>query len=166
MKYSIGILLILFFSSLHGQEIIKEKAQAYADAYVNSSFLEVAEMTHPSLVEMSGGSEYVIEDLKAERNITTEQGLVYTKAVVGEPAKIIAHEGELQAVVPVVYHMQQQDKEYTNASSILAVSKDEGKTYSFVNLLQHDKESINFFIKNLSPEIEFSNPSSFDTIEK
>jgi hypothetical protein len=130
-----------------------ESAQEYVDAFVNNEFLKVATLTHPDVVKMNGGEEFVIEDLKAERESTAGEGLIYNSVIVYEPLKVLQYESELQAVIPVEYTMQLIDKEYLNKSYILAISKDEGKSYSFVNLMQFDDASLNEFITNLSPEI-------------
>jgi len=130
-----------------------ESVQEYVDAFVNNEFLKVATLTHPDVVKMNGGADFVIDDLKAERESTAGEGLVYNSVVVNEPLKVLQYQSELQAVIPVEYTMQLIDKEYLNKSYILAISKDEGKSYSFVNLMQFDDASLNEFITNLSPEI-------------
>ena len=136
-----------------GQESITESTEKYVNAFVNNEFVKVAEMTHPDLVQMNGGEEYVIEDLKAERLSTSGEGLIYNSAVVMSPLTILEYNGELQAVIPVEYTMQLAEKEYINKSYILAISADEGKTYKFVNLMQFDNASLGEFVSNISPEI-------------
>jgi len=164
------IFLLLFgfisFSASHGQQMIQEKAQEYVDAFIKSEFAKVASLTHPELVAKNGGEDYVISDLKAERISSSAEGLLYNSGSVSEPAKIIQHEGEIQAVVPVEYILQLVDTEYKNSSYLLAVSKDEGRTYTFVNLMQFDGGSLREFISNVSPDIIIPEGGDFVEISK
>ncbi len=162
---SISVLFLIGFTNLSSQQVIQSKAQEFADAFVKAEFLKVAEWTHPDVVAKSGGMEYIMEDLKSARVATTEQGLVYNSAKVLEPQKILMHEGEIQTIVPVDYELQLMDKKYKNTSYILAISKDDGETYSFVNLLQFDQESLEFFIENLNPDIKIPNAGDFVEIQ-
>ena len=148
-------------TSIIAQGSLTENTQDYVDAFVNNEFVKVASLTHPDLVKMNGGEKYVIEDLKTERLSTSREGLIYNSADVKSPLKILEHNGELQAVVPVEYTMQLVEKEYTNKTYILAISKDEGKTYTFVNLMQFDDDSLGEFIGNLSPEITIPQDGGF-----
>lgn len=167
MKISIAFVLLLGFTfSLNSQELIQTQAQEFATAFAKSEFLKVAELTHPNVIEKSGGQDYVLEDLKAERTSSSAQGLVYVEAEVEEPLKILKHGDEIQALVPVNYILQLADKEYKNQSYLLAVSRDEGISYSFVNLQQYDDESLKFFIDNLSPDISIPASSEYVEIEK
>ena len=156
MKIFLMTLFVLsgtFLSTSQAQKTMRESAQEYVEAFVNNEFLKVATLTHPDVVKMNGGADFVIDDLKAERESTAGEGLIYNSVIVYEPLKVLQYESELQAVIPVEYTMQLIDKEYLNKSYILAISKDEGKSYSFVNLMQFDDASLNEFITNLSPEI-------------
>ena len=156
MKIFLMTLFVLsgtFLSTSQAQKTMRESAQEYVEAFVNNEFLKVVTLTHPDVVKMNGGADFVIDDLKAERESTAGEGLIYNSVIVYEPLKVLQYESELQAVIPVEYTMQLIDKEYLNKSYILAISKDEGKSYSFVNLMQFDDASLNEFITNLSPEI-------------
>jgi len=155
---------LLSISSVRGQGSISESAQEFVDAYVKSEFVKVASMTHPDLVDMNGGEQFVIDDLKAERISSSAEGLIYNSAEVKEPLKILQHNNELQAIIPIEYTMQLIDKEYINKTYLLAVSDDEGKTYKYVNLMQFDDASLGEFISNLSPEITIPTDDGF--IEK
>lgn len=160
------MLLVGFTFSGQCQEIIQGKAKEFATAFVNSEFLKVAELTHPDIIKKNGGVDFVLEDLKVERTASSAQGLIYKDVEVMEPLKILMHEGEIQALVPVNYIMQLADKEYNNSAHLLAVSKDDGSTYSFINLMQFDAESLKFFVDNLSPDIDFPTSSGYTEIEK
>jgi len=167
MKTFITFALLLSFTlSSHSQELIKSKAEEFSTAFVNSEFLKVAELTHPDIIKKSGGLDFVLEDLKTERTASAAQGLIYQRTEVQEPQKILMHEGEIQALVPVDYIMQLADKEYKNSAYLLAVSNDDGATYSFINLMQFDKESLKFFVDNISPDLVFPVSGGFTEIEK
>ncbi len=151
--FALLFLSLLSVPSIQAQGAISESAQEYVDAFVNNKFVKVASLTHPDLVKMNGGEQFVIDDLKAERQSSSAEGLIYNSAEVKQPLKIVEYNSELQAIIPVEYTMQLADKEYINKTYILAVSSDEGVSYKYVNLMQFDDASLAEFISNLSPEI-------------
>ncbi len=158
---ALTVLLAFSMSTVLAQGSLTESTQEYVDAFVKNEFVKVATLTHPDLVKMNGGEEFVVDDLKAERASSSAEGLIYNSAEVKAPLKILEYNGELQAVIPVEYTMQLVDKEYTNKTYVLAVSKDEGKTYRFVNLMQYDDASLGEFVGNLSPEITVPQDGGF-----
>lgn len=131
------------------------QAQSYADAVVAADFTKVANMTHGDIVEMGGGMDYMVFDLKAEKETLTQQGLSYTSSEVGNHPEFYKSEGELQTIIPVKYHLVMNSKKVESWINLFASSADEGVTWKFVNLEKFDEASLREFVKNVSQDLVY-----------
>ena len=131
------------------------QANNYVNAVVSKDYQQVVALTHSDIVEMGGGEDYLMKDLKTQTLNLENQGLKYVSAEVGSHPEFLESEGELQCVVPVKYFLDMNSKKVEAWSNLLAVSKDEGNTWKFVNLDKFDDASLKDFVKNISADFVF-----------
>lgn len=130
-------------------------ANDYATAIVKKDFHSVIELTHNDIVEMGGGSEFMVGDLELQRTNLENQGMNYTSAEVGSHPEFLKSDGELQSVIPLKFHMSMGEKKVEAWTNLFAVSGDEGVSWKFVNLEMFDDSSLREFVKNVSEEFVF-----------
>ena len=130
-------------------------AKEYTSAIVSKEFTKVANLTHPDIIKLGGGADFLIADLKSESNGLDDQGLFYISAELGNHPEFLNSQGELQTIIPVKYYLSLQDDKVESWVNLFAVSKDKGKSWTFVNLEKFDETSLREFVKNVSQELVY-----------
>lgn len=130
-------------------------ANNYVNAVVSKDYQQVISLTHGDIIDMGGGEEFMMQDLKTQNVNLENQGLKYVSAEVGSHPEFIKAEGEMQCVVPIKYFLDLNSKKVEAWSNLLAVSQDEGLTWKFVNLDKFDDASLRDFVKNISADFVF-----------
>lgn len=148
------------------QTDVSTSAQSYVDAYVSQDFEKLFFLTHPNIISMGGGKEYVLEDIKRERTTLANLGFNFLEGNIGLPGEILNSNGELQTVVPVNYVIQIENDKYNSDAALFAASSDGGETWRFVNLDQYDRESLKTFIPSLNDGITLPARAGFTKIDK
>jgi len=129
------------------------QAGQYAEAVVSGDYNKVADYTHADIIDMGGGLDYLIFDLKAEHQSLTQQGLAYTGSEIGNHPEFYTSEGELQTVIPIKYFLSLNSQKVESWVNLFAVSTDEGTSWKFVNLEKFDEASLREFVKNVSKDL-------------
>ena len=132
-----------------------EHANAYAMAMVEKDYTKVASLTHEDIVTMGGGETFLISDLETQVGNLQRQGLKYVSAEVGSHPEFLTAGEEMQCVIPVKYHLDMNTKKVEAWSNLLAVSKDQGTSWKFVDLDKFDDASLRDFVKNISADFSF-----------
>ena len=96
------------------------QANNYVNAVVSKDYQQVVALTHSDIVEMGGGEDYLMKDLKTQTLNLENQGLKYVSAEVGSHPEFLESEGELQCVVPVKYFLDMNSKKVEAWSNLLA----------------------------------------------
>lgn len=141
--------------TLSAQNILIDSANEYAAAFAKRDFDKVIDLTLPKIVDMGGGKELMVKDLHDERLQVVKNGMDYISASVGAPGEIFTANGDQQLVIPVTYKIVSNLSELDLEAKLLAVSKDDGKSWYFLDVAKYDKESLKSFYTNLSEEIQF-----------
>ncbi len=130
-------------------------ANEYASAIVNGKYENAILLTNSDIIEMGGGEEFAVSDLRSESQLVLNQGFKYVSHEVGNHPEFLMHEGQLQTVIPVLFRLSFNDKDVEAWSQLYAVSADEGKTWTFADLGKFDATSFREFVKGVSPEFVF-----------
>jgi len=148
------------------QTDVTTSAQSYVDAFVSQDFEKLFFLTHPNIISMGGGKEYVLEDIKRERTTLGSLGFDFKSGSIGVASEPVSINGELQSVIPINYVIEIQDQKYNSDSSLYAASSDDGETWRFVNLDQYDRASLKAFIPSLSDDIIIPERKGITRIEE
>ena len=149
----IALLSTIGFCATAQSDLVKS-VKTYIDAYIDADVETLFFLTHPNIVSMGGGKEYVLEDIRGERKAFDNMNMDFLEGMVGTPSIAIESNDELQIVVPITYIVMFNDEKYKSNSSLFAGSSDGGETWRFINLDQHDKESLKIYVPNLSDDIK------------
>lgn len=113
--------------------IIKAEAEKSSRAFVSGDFSAVLDSTFPRVVEMGGGKAKMLASINAEMKETGELGLKILSHTVGEPEPSVRAATLLLAVVPTTLKMESADSFITQRSFWLAVSTNDGKSWTFID---------------------------------
>jgi hypothetical protein len=147
--------LLITFQTVRAQDSLFKGATDYTQAIVDRDFDKVITKTLPNIVEMGGGKELMVQDLHSERQQVVDNGLDYISAKIGEPGKVFESNGDQQLIFPVTYKVVSNLNELNVNAKLLAVSKDKGKSWYFLDIEKYDRESLKSFYSNLSDDIKF-----------
>lgn len=139
-------------------------SQKYLDLLLSDDFATLAEMTYPSIVAMGGGIEYFIENAKADKEQLKDSGLITKEVVVQTAGDPIATKDGIIILVPYKWNVTFGSGLFTSTAYILASTKDDGKTWTFVNLQKHTSESLRIFLPQIPEDFEVPMATPFEEL--
>lgn len=145
------LLLPLFYESVYGQSTVKLKstAELLAKATVASDFKTVVKYTYPKVVKAMGGPDKIIAVMNKGFQDMKSQGAAFKDAIIGEPGQILTGRTEFYSVVPLKLIMESNGEKFYTTSSLLAISADKGKNWTFIDAGNMTKAQL----KQFFPEV-------------
>lgn len=113
---------------------IRLEAEKCAKALVTGDYAQAAAYTHPRIVAAMGGKDVLIAQISNGRKQVQAEGLDLIEAKIGTPTSPKKIGGWLTSFVPQEVVIKAPDGRVVQESILLAVSEDEGKTWSFIDL--------------------------------
>jgi len=153
------IIAISFFSvsntALAQMEELEKDAQTYSEALVAFDIEKLMQYTYEHLIDVSGGPEYIaeeyIQDKEYRKSVNTE--FLEVKILINDAN--VVYNREMQNIVTQEFVANFGGDKFHIYNNLLAISKDNGKSWKFVDLAKHDSESIKDFVPNFSPDLSF-----------
>jgi len=140
------------FKSIENAGLTKD-GMTFVKAFINKDFDKVIEMSHPNIVEMGGGDVFMKQLLNDDRTMMESQRIKYLSGAIDEGTDIIKAGDELHCVVSQSIVLDIGGTKVKSYSNLLAASLDGGNNWKFVNLDQHDNESIKMFVPSYNTEL-------------
>ncbi|MCW3084203.1 MAG: hypothetical protein JWP12_1569 [Bacteroidetes bacterium] len=134
-------------------EAIKAQSELMKQALLKSDFKAFIKFSYPKVVEMMGGDAKMIEALETSSKDMAAGGTVFNNVTLGEPSKTVKSGTELQCTIPQTIDMSVTGGKLTVKSTLIAISGDEGKTWSFLDTSGKDLRAMQFILPNLSAEL-------------
>lgn len=132
---------------------IEDAFSKYRQAYLSVDRSKLVEMSHPKIVEMGGGPEYMIEEITQDYNMYNALGLKILDLTINKSSKVIKVDDSLQAMLPYERSLDNKEDIITEKGFFLIISEDEGKSWSFTDMRKYDSESIKVFIPNYNERL-------------
>jgi hypothetical protein len=123
------------------------------EAFMQEDFETFADMLHPDVLRVAGGADALAGQLRKGAAELTAQGAKVTKVSHGAPSRIVSMDRELQCTVPQITEFQLASGPRTAPSTLLAVSRDGGLTWSFLDTAGKDWDAVHRLVPNLSREL-------------
>jgi site-specific recombinase XerD len=109
--------------------------------------------SYPAFINVMGGAEKMAKGLSEGRRVS-ESHLIFVKSIKPqEPSAIIEVEDELQAIVPIVIESSNAKSAFTEKSTLIAISKDHGNNWLFINTFGRKLSDLKQDYKNLSTNL-------------
>lgn len=132
---------------------IEASFEIYKKAVLDVDRITLANMEHPNIVKMGGGSIYYMDELTQEYNMYSASGLAIKDLRINESSKVIRAEDDLQAMVPYVRSLDTGTEIINEENFFLVTSQDGGKNWFFTDMKKHSSESIKVFIPNYNERL-------------
>ncbi|NML23678.1 hypothetical protein HHL16_22550 [Pseudoflavitalea sp. G-6-1-2] len=161
MKKPLGLSLLLMLGLIassfaqvkDASKNLKLQAEKMGAALVKGDFKTFSTYNHPTILQMMGGAPKMIELMnKATSNMKT-QGMSFNKVSFGEPSKFVKSGKELQTTIPQLIVMKLAKGRLENASTLIAVSSDNGANWVFIDTSNKDLATIQKFIPSISSSL-------------
>lgn len=154
------VLLMLLPVSLFAQDtlVLKRQADAVAKALVKGDYSTVINSMYPKVVILAGGKAKLLKDMTAGINQMKAQGASFANATVGSPGKFYKAGNEIHCVVPEIINMKTPNGMFAVHSNLLAVSKNGGKNWSFLDLNKKTVAAIPKLFPNFNPALKLPEP--------
>jgi hypothetical protein len=111
---------------------LKTQADELNQASLRGDDSRAADLTYSKLIEVMGGREQYLENLKAVREEMQSEKFSVLTATVEDPTEVIEVDKQLYAVVPLTMRMKVPEGVLVGRSSMIGVSGDGGKNWTFV----------------------------------
>ncbi|MBS1747380.1 MAG: hypothetical protein JST21_14525 [Bacteroidetes bacterium] len=127
-------------------------------AFLASDYTTFAKYTYPKIVEMMGGANNMAEVLTKTTANMKAQGMSFSNITFGEPSAIIKSGNELQCTIPQHIELKLTQGRLVNTSTLIAISTDNGKNWTFVDTSNKDMATLRKALPNLSSAISIPPP--------
>ncbi len=152
IKQLIVVITFLISGMTYGQnqygDNITKQGNELCKAMVTQDYETLAKYTYPRIVEMMGGKKQMIATVAGGMQQLKSQGIQFKEVSIGEPEKIYTAGKEIHCLVPQTIISDVQGTEDKRTTYLLAISKNKGKRWYFVDATNLDNTNV----KNLLPE--------------
>jgi hypothetical protein len=118
---------------------LKSQAEEISQTLTNGNYDRLADLTHPKVLEMTGGREKMISVSKEMMDASKKQGIEILSAEVGEPKEAVPVGNELFATVPFAVVLKMPNGKVKQESTVVGISTDNGANWKFVNGINQEK---------------------------
>lgn len=162
MKKALQIIVLLFiplFGFSQDAALVKTQANKVAQALIAGNYNIIINSMYPKVVQLAGGKAKLLQAVTTGMNQMKARGIVFKSATVGTPGKFYKAGTEIHCLVPESITMQMGTNTLTTSSNLLAVSKDGGKNWSFLDLNKNTIAAIPKIFPNFNKDLKIPEPT-------
>jgi hypothetical protein len=152
------------FAQVPLTENLKNATNDYTKAFIDANVDYILTTTHPNILEMGGGEEFLRKDVVGDLEGFRNSGVTYTKATASDPSDSYQVGTETFYLVPIEWTAELGSSIYKSQQHILATSSDEGKSWSFINTSKFSAKNLAVYIKGFDESIEFPAPGPLEQV--
>ena len=165
MKHLVKIILISFLvlivSRTQAQNLsttIKVQAMDMATAFMNNNLDAFIKYMHPDIIAYAGGKEQMKTKLDSAYVAMKQFGVSFKRYWIGSPGEIIDYKDQLQALLPQTTTMNTLLGEIVVETTMIAISKDQGKNWWFIDTNVYRVNKLKDILPDLSPKLVIPPP--------
>ncbi|MDH5381488.1 MAG: hypothetical protein OEW75_11580 [Cyclobacteriaceae bacterium] len=129
---------------------LKAQAEMYADAFKSGDYQKMLDMTYPQLVEKLGGETQALAAIKSSAEQIKSTGLNFAGIETSEPTDVVQAGKELHSIITQKISIKVPGGFLDTELHFLAVSKDKGKTWSFIDTSRNNVKDL---VPSLNPDL-------------
>lgn len=115
------------------QDAMHQEAKRCIEATTKGDYKTLADLTYPGVIERIGGKERMIELIARGMDEMAEKGMKFKFGSVEAPSKLVQGEDGLYGVIPTSLVLETPDANLTLKGFLVGYSKDQGKTWVFID---------------------------------
>ncbi|MEJ6979680.1 hypothetical protein WG906_04415 [Pedobacter sp. P351] len=165
--YLLLFLIIPFLSFAQDKNQIMQQALLVAKATKDKDYATVVKYTHPSLIQMIGGNDAMMKLLATTMKTIAEQGISIDSVSLDPPGSNFKAGDEIHCLLPQTVIMKfKTDKKIIAKGYLLAISKDNGLNWSFLNLTEElNNQTITKLLPNFNQALKLPTDSKMEVID-
>jgi len=132
---------------------VKDQAAKMSQALIRGDYKTFVHYTYPGIVKMSGGPDQLAAQLKTVMSQMKAGGVVVTGVSFGAVSKVVTSGKELQCTLEQHTAMNVPDGKIVSTTTLICLSEDGGKNWTFVDTSNKDMAMIRQVLPNLSNQI-------------
>jgi hypothetical protein len=136
------------------KEAARRDARAMYDAFHSGDLERFASYTDPGLLKAMGGKQKAIATIEEGRPKMAADGYRFESAEVGEVTQLVEAGAELQAMLPLNQVMTTPVGEVHLSGHVLGVSRDGGKTWTFIDAETLTPQNIQLVLPTYDPRLK------------
>lgn len=156
MRIIYGLMLGLFFLSIQAQttnENLNTQLYEMKNSFLNGDYQKVVKYSLPKVVEMMGGEQQMIEATQTSMESMKAQGFVVEDISFSEASPFVTQNGVLQCSLTQELIMETPEGKIQNKTSIIAVSRDDGENWNFLDASGMPIDLVKTIFPDLHPDI-------------
>jgi hypothetical protein len=175
-KVALLFLLFLAVASAYPQagqdapnRALLQQADIMGKAFIAKDYPAFGRFTHPTILALLGGEKNLLEYTTKNFAELEAEGITFLSVSFASPDKILVVDGELQTTLQQMIEMKVAGGTITVTTTLVAVSRDNGKSWYFVDVSGNNITEMRKVIPNLSPALvipEASDPSFVEDTQK
>ena len=130
-----------------------QQAEKMAQLLLKKDFKSFTAFTYPKVVEMMGGSQRMVQTLEKGFKDMESQGIRILAISFGSHSPILVYGGEQQCILPQTIEMKVPGGRLVSNATLIAISKDNGKKWYFIDTSGKDIKTMKTSLKNLSGQL-------------
>lgn len=153
----LSMLFVMVVKELHGDTLadnVRAAAERESHAVQRGDIDVVVSLTYPKLVELAGGAERIKATIAAQHEQFKSKGIMIDSVVVEPPEQPVTKADRIYCVVPMTVRMKGQNVKVTQRSFLLAVSTDNGGSWTFLDGSGLSPAMIAKVLPELPPEVK------------
>ena len=148
------------------KEAARRDATAMYVAFLDGDLDRYASYAYPGLLKLFGGKLKLIATIEKERPSMEAKGLRIESAEVGAVTQLVETKSELQAILPLTQVMTVPGGEVHMPGSLLGISEDRGKTWTFMDSSKLTSENVRQVLPTYDPRLKLPGPKEPKFIRK
>jgi hypothetical protein len=161
MKFYKLLIALIIPVQLFAQDtaVVKRQAAVVANAVVHNNYKIIVDYMYPKAIQMAGGRAQILSLMQKGMDEMKAQGVTIENALIGSPGKFYKAGTEIHCLVPEVITMKMPQGRLTTASNLLAISRDGGKSWTFLDLNRSTIRLIPKMFPHFNPKLTIPEPT-------
>lgn len=169
MKYILSFIFasfsLLSFAQNYDAAVLKG-AKSYTTAIEKNQFEKAVGYVNPNIISMAGGTESILSIMKETKETKKEQGYEVIQTTTKSVGDYYEAGEEIHTLVTQDQIVKIGEAKFKTKAYLLAVSSDQGSSWTYVNLEAYNQKSIKIFFPNFNDDLQIPGPSAADMIEE
>lgn len=156
MKKILFITILSIFNFSYSQtsnENLNSQLQLMKKYFLVEDYAKFANFTNPKIIEMFGGKAKMNETTKNLMLKMKDEGFSFIDINFKDPSKFIKKGNEIQFTITQQLLMNTPNGKLVGNSTLIGISKDNGKNWTFIDSAGKSKEAIRKIFPNMSPNL-------------
>lgn len=117
-------------------------------ALLNDDYETLLKFTYPNVIALTGGPDKMISLIKKGKIEMQQQGITFDHVVIGKPTAVVKAGNEIHCMVPQTVFIKVPKGKMKSKSHLLAVSKNGGRHWYFIDTVNLTSENIKLVLPN------------------